>query len=654
MPKRLSIFCPCLPRKQRDNLSSRALYHDQDSSSGLDDYSGDEDDYYHDRYRNNPASRLEALRPSTVKDSSSTTTTTHNNPWPSSFSNGRFSRPANHHQLQHQQRHSNSLGSRGSGGSQRKPNPFRPYRDDTSSDEDEDENKVCDRVKRPSSSSSSSSSSRTRNPIFKPYRDDDESDEDVKEARPRRMRTPRNPQGQMAWQDDENEDEEDKDKRGQGSADADAEEVIDVDALIAEQERITRELAAQEDALRKEEEDLIHKKKLAAIHAAEKRGLLRFEGGQLIIPSSGDNHKSNYSSNTSPHSTISEQRHNIQHESDARNLSGRPVSMERTTSSAASSYVGGIDAFDQELKLMSLDVQNSNHRKEKRTAESRSSASTPTLSTTSPAARSPVMVRTVSTGVSTSTSTSAASPTLNINPRGVLNNITSFLKKVDGVIAGESSDEASCSDQEQHLDKKPYQRTDEPGIVKKAPQGMTPFNSSGSRQSAGGYSTSAAEGEQPNKRTVVAVSTDPQEQPNPPHHTLTSDHSDDTIIYPTDVFNGPSETMIGSVSPTGSSSTLGSRANNMKQPMNGQDPSAATSPPPPPPPRPPTVSQPQQPAASERIYDTFTSFFNSGSSFMGLFGTGHRPEDDHDDDDDERHGHDGDDDDSSSIDDYDF
>ncbi|KAF9962326.1 hypothetical protein BGZ72_007379 [Mortierella alpina] len=654
MPRRLSIFCSCLPRKQRDNLSSRALYTDQDSSSGLDDYSGDEDDY-HDRYRNGPA-RLEALRPSMSRDSSS------HNPWPSGVSNGRFSRQANHHQQQH--RHSSSLGSRGSN-TQRTPNPFRaeePYRDDTSSDDDGDENERGDIVAR----ASSSSSSRTKRSIFKPYRDD-ESDEDAEELRehqhtaplagqevqdaarmypkmeyaPYRVetavstsrtkprRTPRNPQGKMTWHD------EDEDKLGHGSADA--EEVIDVDALFAEQERITRELAAQEEALRKEEEDLIQKKKLAAIHAAEKRGLLRFEGGQLVIPSSGNNNNSNNnnSSSSAPHSSVSEQDQSMRQEGDETNLSGRSqrlVPMERTTSSAASSYVGGIDAFDQELKLMSLDVKDHHHQREVSTG-SPSLASTSTLTTKS-LARHPVAVRTVSTGVSTSTSNFVVSPTLNINPRGVLNNITSFLKKVDGVIAGESSDEASFSDQEQHFDKNNNNnsnsnnnnsRTSEPGTVRKGPQGMVPLDSSGSRQNTGGYSTSAAEGEQPIMRTV-AVNVDPLEE---------GGHSDDTVIYPTDVFNGPSETMSGRTSPTGSSSTLASRASSIKnRSMEGPEPGVAQAA------QAPSAPPSGSAAASERIFDTFTSFFNSGSSFMGLFGTGHRPEDDdarmHSDD--EKHG----------------
>ncbi|KAF9937738.1 hypothetical protein BGZ67_000950 [Mortierella alpina] len=697
MPKRLSIFCSCLPRKQRDNLSSRALYHDQDSSSGLDDYSGDDDDdyNYHDRYRNSPA-RLEALRPSLVADSAESTTP--HNPWPSSFSNGRFSKQANHHR---HPRQSSSLGSRG----QRKPNPFRaeePYRDDTSSEDDHvdgDEDGGSNRIR------ASSSSSRTRKSIFKPYRDD-ESDEDAEALRehqymtttsssgqevqdapriypkmeytpyrvetgvltggqaqnPRRMRTPRNPQGQhmASWQDDE-----DEDKRGQNSADAaDAEEVIDVDALIAEQERITRELAAQEEALRKEEEDLIQKKKLAAIHAAEKRGLLRFEGGQLVIPSSrGDenNHTSNHVSSNAPHSGISEQQGPSMRQEggdEIWNQSGRAQSlvipMERTTSSSASSYVGGIDALDQELKLMSLDVKD--HPKEKTT---QSGLSTPTLiPTTRSPARPPVAVRTVSTGVSTSTSTFVVSPTLNINPRGVLNNITSFLKKVDGVIAGESSsDEASFSDQEQHLDKKKNssnsnssshnssnnQGTTEPAIAKMGSQGIASLHSSGSGQTTGGYSTSAAERDPQVARTVaVSVSVDPLEQQDSPHPTLTGDHSDDTIIYPTDVFNGPSETMSGRVSPTDSSlSTLGSRASSMKQrPMDDQEPGGVQpAAPPSPQPLSPTTATVTA-AASERIFDTFTSFFNSGSSFMGLFGTGHRPEDNdarmHSDD--EKHG----------------
>ncbi|KAF9575373.1 hypothetical protein EC968_003424 [Mortierella alpina] len=694
MPKRLSLFCSCLPRKQRDNLSSRALYHDQDSSSGLDDYSDDEDDPYHDRYRNSPA-RLEALRPSLARDSTDSTT---HNPWPSSFAvNGRFSKQANHHPNHQHYPQSSSRGSRRGGGqSPRKPNPFReegPYRDDTSSDDEEEGSNVAARA-----SSSSFLPRQKKKSIFRPYRDD-ESEEDAEALReeeedpyttlwtnreggptqvqdaprmypkmeytpyrvetgvstgqpgpPRRRMPPRNPQGQhMAWRDDGKED-----RRGPSSADADAEEIIDVDALIAEQERITKELAAQEEALRKEEEDLIQKKRLAAIDAAEKRGLLRFEGSQLVIPSHGDyNNIDSHSNNqTPPSSTSVLQKQHLQPEGgNERSSSGRPqrlVPLERTTSSAGSSYVGGIDAFDQELKLMSLDVVK-DHRQET-TAASRSSAST--SKTPANPTRPSVAVRTVSTGVSTSTSTFVVSPTLNINPRGVLNNITSFLKKVDGVIAGESSDEASFSDQEQHLDKKNHhyhhhQRTGEPGLVNKGPQESGSLHSaSGSGHATGGYSTSTAEGDLQIVRTV-AVSVDPLEQQRHPHRTLTGDHpSDETIIYPTDVFSGPSETMSECVSPPGSSlSTLGGRTNGMKrlvddQKAGGNEPAAAVPPPPPPSSQllSPSASisassaaqAPAAAATSEGIFDTFTSFFNAGSSFMGLFGTGHRSEEDDD------------------------
>lgn len=226
MGRRLSLLCcPCLPRKQRDNLSSRSLYLDQDSS-GQDDYSDDDDDYQAH------SSLLTSFPPSSSSPNTHHTQPNHN-PWPSGLSNGRFSR------------HSTLTG-------KRKPNPFRGF---TASPEQEDQEQEQERRL----------SSEGEERDFKPYRDDDDDDDDndkyeqdirkreeennalnnptatyaqthhapyrvstlpqpfsqstTTSTNGKRVRPPRNPQGKMAWLDG-----------GEG-----AEEVIDVDALIAEQ-----------------------------------------------------------------------------------------------------------------------------------------------------------------------------------------------------------------------------------------------------------------------------------------------------------------------------------------------------------------------------------------------------------------------------------
>ncbi|KAG0281457.1 hypothetical protein BGZ95_003492 [Linnemannia exigua] len=300
------LCCSCLPRKQRDNLSSRSLYPDQDSS-GHDDYSDD------DNYDHYP-SRLETL------GNNSNSNHSNYNPWPSSFSNGRFSRGGN---APHQRKPNpfrtayhdsdgdddsddEAVANRNDGGGQRKGKgmgftSFAPYRDDSDSGDSADalgEEQAGEEDRRlpkePKTMGSSepkdeSSSSALQNPTrihakmdISPYKVFDT----VSTAHPittatttrggRPLRPPRNPQGKMRWHDGDSDDNED------GAADA--EEIIDVDALIAEQERITRELAAQEEALRQEEEATVLTKRLAAIRAAEKRGLLRFEGDQIVIP----------------------------------------------------------------------------------------------------------------------------------------------------------------------------------------------------------------------------------------------------------------------------------------------------------------------------------------------------------------------------------
>ncbi|KAF9997487.1 hypothetical protein BGZ80_011224 [Entomortierella chlamydospora] len=570
MGRRLSMFCPCLPRKQRDNLSSRSLYPDQDSS-GPDDYTDeDEPSNTHSHYHY-PRAQLESLGPSYPNRNTVNNDDNTNNPWPSRFSNGRFSRHANRA----------SLGS----GSSRKPNPFRtPYKDDYD-EEDSNDN--------------------SHNTSFAPYHDDSDDDDDnnvkkdyrVLEAResregsdrnaiddstkiharmefapyrvqteaipPRKVRAPRNPHGRMAWYDDEEFD--------------DAEEVIDVDALIAEQDRITRELAAQEEALRKEEEEAIVAKRLAAIKAAEKRGLLRFEGDRLVIPNSTE-------SASGTNSTDQEQ--TVQGDEDNWGYSSR-TQRRGSTSSAASSFVGGIDAFNQELKMMSLDIESKRKREKANTAVTSSSTVTvpPALTRTSSTSTSTststsawissttqrTRPRTVSTSVSTSTSTSTNGPVLSnsstITPRNVLSSVASFLKKVDGVIAGDGSD----SDDEATPSSKREQKSI--GNKNQASRANGPHetlvkSSIGESQAEGGTEIAA----------VDLVSVEP----------ACSD----------DLYNSSSETNLAEVEQEHRSAPVPE-----KHAMPNQERPVVTA-----------------PAAQERIIDTLTSIFNTGSSIMGYFG----------------------------------
>ncbi|KAF9182769.1 hypothetical protein BGZ50_004705 [Haplosporangium sp. Z 11] len=566
MGRRLSFFCPCLPRKQRDNLSSRSLYHDQDS--GPEDYTDDDnndDDNDNDHYNNNQhhsRARLEFLKPSSTSHSSDTYS-----PWPSNFSNGRFSR--------HTDR--SSLG--------RKPNPFRtPYRDDESEDDGRTTN---------SNNAGGGADGRTIKDTFVPYRDDDGGDQvsfqdrnalnDLTRIHPReeyspyrvevgfpnltlageknawRQRTPRNPHGKMVW-----------------DGEADAEEVLDVDALIAEQERITRELAAQEEALRKEEEEAVVAKRLAAIRAAERRGLLRFDGDQLIIPTSSSDISSGSNSNNAADQTTTNQVHTVEDDGEW----SYPRRKERTPSSSASSFVGGIDAMNQELKMMSMEISNKNsHIAETAAPLISTSAPTPLSTTRSTDSASTVAIAAQSTpkmvSASTTTSTAAITNQSSLNPRDVLSNIASFLKKVDGVIAGESgdsSDETSFSDQEQV-----------PGTSRtshaKGPQER-------------GNNTDAEE----SKRISVADHIDSQEQP-----------------YPADPFN----TVTDQAQPPepedykSSSSSISGKHHRVIQHDE---------------PEPHSTYSAAATGASEGIFETFTSFFNTGSSFMGFFGTGHHDE----------------------------
>ncbi|KAF9131214.1 hypothetical protein BGX30_013195 [Mortierella sp. GBA39] len=664
MGRRLSLLCcSCLPRKQRDNLSSRSLYPDQDSS-GHDDYS-DEDDYYPSH------ARLESLAPSS--SSSSQPYSRNNNPWPSSLSNGRFSKQS----------------SRGS--HQRKPNPFRnpyrddndeegdggeagdggsngggggggvvrdkgigitsfaPYRDDSGSDdggsgssaEAEDEEREDRRLGRelrmgangePKDESTSNShghgGSALQNPTrvnakmdVTPYRIfDSSSTTTTTTTRVRSARPPRNPQGKMRWHDgDISSDNED--------GEVDAEEVIDVDALIAEQERITRELAAQEEALRREEEAAILSKRLAAIRAAEKRGLLRFEGDRLVIPNGDSNNNTTSTITKSKGIAIPSQSRTVQ-EHDGEGKQQR-LARERTTSSGASSFVGGVDAFNQELKMMDLDMSAS--RSTEKTAARPSTITTTTSTSTSRSTSTSTSTNTgpslrgaVSTGVSTSMSTSTNStPTVAINPREVFNNITSFLKKVDSVIAGEgdSSDEATFLDQEQVLGKgraKLARRPQESRVH--GPEETGALESKAVVVGTVGAPTvQKAATPVPFDAANMREEDDNNEQPYPedPFNTQTSDPLDDNSNSSSRRDPHASKERITPDPPVAEK----------KETAGETKPKAAASPEPSSPVSPVSpiyghLSESVAAVVPERVFSTFTSLFNSGSSFMGLWGTG--------------------------------
>ncbi|KAK3825884.1 MAG: hypothetical protein J3Q66DRAFT_110907 [Benniella sp.] len=492
MGRRLSMFCPCLPRRQRDNLSSRAFYPDQDSSgySDNDDHDNDHDHSYSVQYPR-PLSYFQQHH-SRTEDHSSSTHPSHDNdnPWPSNFYNGRFSRQVNR---------SYEGGSGGRNSPRRSNNPFRtlshdkdgsretdtgitsfePYRDDHEGYDDDDDEEEDEHQKLLKSPPSSSSRSKILSKMdFPPFRvktafsnvDDNGTHHSLQEVRapiavslstqPRaKPRSPRNPQGRMLWKDhDDNDDNHD--------GMADAEDILDVDALIAEQERITKELAKQEEALRKEEEAAIVAKRMAAIRAAERRGLLRFEGDQLVIPGS-DSSTSSTSSNsdiaheankhahqgqdtTRKRGTVQEDGNwnysrriqEMQHQGDEEGIIAHPMDGTTvSTSSAASSYVGGIDAFNQELKMMTLSVDAHRSKDSKQATLTSSQMTSTATTTTSPSQTRP---RTVSTSAaSTSNGASLPSPGTMISPRGVFSSVASFLKKVDGVIAGDCEDSSS-------------------------------------------------------------------------------------------------------------------------------------------------------------------------------------------------------------------
>ncbi|KAG0366027.1 hypothetical protein BC939DRAFT_457830 [Gamsiella multidivaricata] len=647
MGRRLSMFCPCLPRKQRDNLLSRSLYPDQDSS-GHEDYSDEDDNGYQpyrhshtqSHYPHTSRARLQSMEPSSSPPNASGSN--NDNPWPSRFSNGRLSRHANQHSSQDRS-------------NLRKPNPFRtPYRDDDN-DDDEDQEGVDANGERTTTTTTTTTTGAGIT-SFEPYRDDD-SEEDSKAIHPkmdypsnrirsssttatsinpspakRFVRAPRNPQGKsMAWGDEDD---------GYG----DAEEVIDVDALIAEQERITKELAAQEEALRKEEEAAIVAKRMAAIRAAERRGLLRFEGDQLVIPGSSvnsDNDNDHESKDKGSSSAVNQGRtvqddgdwnysRRIQQQQQQQQQQQNRHPMERTTSSAASSYVGGIDAFNQELKMMSLDINRSESKHHNKNVGRSNSPQLPLptpydMATTTTATPKPARIstltsavqttpKTVSTGVSTSSSSTLSPSSVMISPRGVFNSVATFLKKVDGVIAGESgdsSDEATLSDKEQQQQQQQKQKQARGEDKSRAasymngPQSLTTNaaddNVGRERSSGGGYSTVDAEGRgQHRQDSTVAIHLDAQERPYPedPFNTPTGPHfpnAERLSSYSTDPSN------VSNTIPKRSSSTTSYKA---------PEPSKATT-------EPVAVTT----AAPEAgMFGTFTSFFNTGSSLMGFFG----------------------------------
>lgn len=364
-------------------------------------------------------------------------------------------------------------------------------------------------------------------------------------------------------------------------------------------------------------------KRLAAIRAAEKRGLLRFEGDQLVIPNGDSNSNATSTSTKSKGIAIPSQSRTVQeHDDEGRH---QQLTRGRTTSSGASSFVGGVDAFNQELKMMDLDMSASRSTEK---AAARPSTITTTTSTSTSTSTStgtgPSLRRTVSTGVSTSTSTSTNStPTVAINPREVFNNITSFLKKVDGVIAGESdsSDEAAFSDEEQVLGK---------GRANLA-RGPHESRDHGPEQTGALESkvAVAATVETPTvQRAVTPVPFDAANQEE--------DDDSDEQPYPADPFNTQTSDPLGDNSDNSNRRDPHASKERItpdspvaeKKEMAGETKPKATASPAPESPVPPVspiyghLSESVAAVVPERVFSTFTSFFNSGSSFMGLWGTG--------------------------------
>ncbi|KAF9407344.1 hypothetical protein BGZ94_002745 [Podila epigama] len=718
MGRRLSLFCcSCLPRKQRDNLSSRALYLDQDSS-GHDEYYSDDDNYNYnynfndDRMddENNGRSggyysshsalltNLKLGQPTTMKNNFSQPKDYywyHNNnsnsnsngnrirssndndndndnpPWPSKFTNGHFSRlstPTGERKSNVFRGFTSSPGhmdesdesdteniNDSSSPSSSCQGFTRPYKD-SSSDDDTDHESDVGGVHRNKINKINSNNNRTAihaQTHFEPYEAQVNNDNNdttspggmshtrlLTSLAGKRTRPPRNPQGKMVWMhtDDDNDDDD---------GEQDAKEVIDVDALIAEQERITRELAEQEEALKQEEESAIAAKRLAAIQAAEKRGLLRFDGEQLLVLSSSDNglppndRNSGYSNNGQGAITIQQQ----------------PSTKEQMSASAASSYVGGIDSLNQELKMMTFEVSSTTNRvKDRRVLRD---GSTTSMSRSrerrqrhSPArtASTPSLVKTpTSITTSTSTSTSTTDPSA-MSPLQVLGNITSFFKKADGDMRGEqnnnnntfSSDDASFSDQEQALSKSSrsnnntsnsntnnlnmivHSRHTHPVAKTKsasahAPQAILTDHVSaidathdinvnkGYYATATATSTSISQGV-----TSVVIEEESGEQAYPTHLSNNTDATPDKLIdqpykqnsntgeqYPTDPYNNPP------VVTKANKNEKEEEKNQMASGFKLQDPVQ--------------LAQTGGEGPPERIFSTITSLFNTGSTFVGGF-----------------------------------
>ncbi|KAG0238256.1 hypothetical protein BGW42_006536 [Actinomortierella wolfii] len=564
MPRRhLSslLCCSCLPRRQRDNLSSRAFYPDQDS--GLEDFSEDEYEYrHHHQYRQERShpqgyffkshqyhhQRQQPRRQSRRHNNGSSSSSSRSGSdlefgtlisrpyrdedqdqednvhdeeqqqggagqkgsakWPSQYTNGveyspRFIRRPNPFKNNENSSHDKTRrrDSLTRGGHPNEADD--EYEDQVESDSDEESSgdehdQLLGRAKKKACASYRTRDRLPRkNTLNRTGKEYDAQSIGTDPTQPYRIISTglmtktggdgarANDQGsQQSQPPSKNQQQRRPDWLGRDLGDdngeADAEEIFDVEGLIAEQERIARELAAQEEALRQQEEESIQQKRLAAIKAAEHRGLLRLDSDRLVTPTASitPNLEENESSKLVgcfPHTESNKQ---PEQECDQ-----RPVG----TVSAGSSFVGGEDAFNLELKMIDLALKKSDKEETVAsfiasgnngdslgqdnipstiTVSTQAAIVSPHTSTTnlalngpsSSALASPLSTepkRSVSS-VSTSTSTSTSNHSA-ISPREVLSNITSFLKRVDGVMGGGDdgvlSDEASFSDQETALSK---------------------------------------------------------------------------------------------------------------------------------------------------------------------------------------------------------
>lgn len=301
------------------------------------------------------------------------------------------------------------------------------------------------------------------------------------------------------------------------------------------QERITKDLAAQEEALREKEEAAIVTKRRAAIQAAEKRGLLRLDNDaqdlQPRLQKPGEESVEAQDGDAWSRST------RLQQEPQAISKA-LPIA----TPSAASSYVGGADEFDQELKMMTLDIKN------KRDA--------PLLK-----------------------SVPASESLHSADSQVFLNDVVSLSKALDGTDAVDSSDKT-------------------PSKHEKSPNN--------DRSSIPGHYSTATAGPSANGQDMLAI------------HTETDD------IYPVDPFNPSSPPAIHKTHDQQypADKLLPSTQINKDQ---GEEPTSCgketTA-------KPEQANPEQQPTAvagaSERLMGTFTSIYNTGSSLMGYFGSGHQ------------------------------